>query len=114
MQLTTTQTGDVLVVTVDEARLDRNTHVLFKQKLFPHLRPGVKIALGLARVRYADGPGYGAMLSLHREAVALGGDVKIFSLHHPVRTVFQKLRLHRRMETFNFEEEAVSAFGRQD
>jgi anti-anti-sigma factor len=114
MQLTTTQTGDVLVVTVEEPRLDRKTHVLFRKKLAAHFRPGVKIALGLGRVSYADGPGYGAVLTLHREAVALGGDIKIFSLNHSVRTVFQKLRLHRRMETFNLEEEAVRAFGRLD
>src|ERR1700687_1991736 len=111
MQLTTAQKGDVLVVTVAESRLDRKTHLRFREILATHLRPGVKIVLGLGRVRYVDGPGCGAVLTLHREAVALGGAVKHFCLHPPDRAIFQKLSLHRRMEAFNFLEEAVSAFG---
>lgn len=111
MRLSTTQSGNVLVVNLEGSNLDRSSQGLFKQDLSKHLRPGVKIALGLGRVRHADGPGLSAMLSLHQDVKALGGDMKVFSLHHPsLRSTYQKLRLHRRMDTFNHEEEAVRAF----
>jgi anti-anti-sigma regulatory factor len=61
-------------------------------------------------VRYVDGPGCGAVLSLHKQTAELGGEMKIFSLHAPVRALFQKLHLHKRVHTFNHREEALQAF----
>jgi anti-anti-sigma factor len=114
MQLATTELGGVLVVTVREPRLDRTNRERFKNALAAHIRPGVKIALGLDGVRYVDGPGCGAVLSLHKETTELGGELKIFSLHAPVRSLFQKLHLHRRVHTFNRREEVMRAFSNGD
>ena len=72
--------------------------------------PGAKIALDLQQVRYVDGPGCGAVLALHRAMAALGGEVKIFSLHQPVRALFQKLHLHRRVPTYNVGDDALRSF----
>jgi anti-anti-sigma factor len=109
MQLRTSQEGEVLVIDINDRRLDRNNSGRFKQEITAYLRPGIKIALGLSEVRYVDGLGYGAMLALERETTALRGEVRLFSLHQPVRTLFQKLRLHRRLHTHNAREEAVRA-----
>ena len=110
VRLATTESRGVLIVTIGEPRLDRTNRDRFKQALAAHLRPGVKIALGLEGVRYVDGPGCGTLLSLHKKTAELGGEMKIFSLHAPVRSLFQKLHLHKRVHTFNRREEVMQAF----
>ena len=110
MELTTTRAGEVVVIKVNESRLDRTNSGRFKSEVAAHLRPGAKIALDLQQVRYVDGPGCGAVLALHRAMAALGGEVKIFSLHQPVRALFQKLHLHRRVPTYNVGDDALRSF----
>jgi anti-anti-sigma regulatory factor len=110
VRLTTAQAGDVLVVTVNERRLDRSNRERFKEAMAGYLRPGVKIALGLDGVRHLDGPGCGAVLFLQRATAGLGGEIKVFALQQPVRALYQKLRLHRRVQTFNHWDEAMRSF----
>jgi anti-anti-sigma regulatory factor len=110
MLLTATRRGQVVVVTVQEPALDRRNHSRFKAEVAAHLCPGVKIALGLGSVRRVDGPGCGALLAFQKETAALGGEVKLFSVRQPVRDLFLKLRLHRRVELYNLEEEVVRSF----
>jgi anti-anti-sigma factor len=107
MLLTAIQRGEVVVVTVHEPALDQRNTSRFKAEVEAHLRPGVKIALGLGSVRRVDGPGCGALLALQKETAALGGEVKLFSVRQPVRELFQKLRLHRWVELYNLEDEVV-------
>ena len=114
MQLAETESGGVLIVTVGEPRLDRTNRERFKTALAARLRPGVKIALGLEGVRYVDGLGCGAVLCLHKRTAELGGELKIFSLHASVRSLFQKLHLHKRVHTFNRREEVMRAFFTDD
>jgi anti-sigma B factor antagonist len=73
------------------------------------LRPGVKIAVGLDNVQRADGLGCGAVLVLEKETAAVGGRIRFFALHKPVRALFQRLRLNRRVHLHDTEEEAVRA-----
>jgi anti-anti-sigma regulatory factor len=110
MLLTATQRGEVVVVTVQEPALDQRNCGRFKAEVAAQLRPGVKIALGLGSVRRVDGPGYGALLALQKETAALGGEVKLFAVGQPVRELFLKLRLHRRVELYNLEDEVVRSF----
>jgi anti-anti-sigma factor len=110
MELTTTRAGEVVVITINGPRLDRSNYDLFKRVVGAHVRPGAKIALDLQEVHHVDGPGCGAVLALHRETAALGGEVKIFSLRQPVRTLFQRLHLHRRVPTYNGGDEALRSF----
>jgi anti-anti-sigma factor len=108
--MTTAAARDVLVLTVQGQTLDRSNTARFKQEIAGHLRPGVKIALDLAQVRCLDGSGCGAVLSAHKQAASLGGEMTVCSLHKPVRALFQKLGLHRRVPTYNRTEEAVRSF----
>jgi anti-anti-sigma factor len=111
MRLTATKADEVLVVTLQEPRLDRTNSARFREAMAAHLRPGVKIALGLDALRYLDGLGCGALLALHKQAVALGGQVRLFSLPQPVRNLCRQIRLHRMVATYNRQEEAVRSFG---
>jgi anti-anti-sigma factor len=107
MRLSTTQTGEVLVLTINEPRLDRKNGHRLREAVAAHLRPGVKIALDFGQVRHVDGLGYGAVLSLQQDTAACGGEVAVCALRGPVRDVFQKLCLHRRVRTFNRPDEAT-------
>jgi anti-anti-sigma regulatory factor len=110
MRLTTTEAGNVLVVTVHEPRLDRRNRNHFHERVAAYLRPGVRVALGLQNVGHVDGPGWAAVLELGRRAAAVGGEVGVFGLRPPVRALFQKLSLHRRLPAYERPDDAVRAF----
>jgi anti-anti-sigma factor len=105
--MTTAAAQEVLVLTVQGHTLDRSNTARFKQEIAGHLRPGLKIALDLSQVHCVDGSGCGAVLSVHKQAASLGGEMMVCSLHKPVRALFQKLGLHRRVPMYNRTDEAV-------
>jgi anti-anti-sigma factor len=107
--MTTTAEREILVLTVQGQTLDRSNTARFKQELAGHLRPGLKIALDLSQVHCVDGSGCGALLSAHKQAAALGGEVMVCSPPRPVRALFQKLGLHRRVPLYNRTDEAVQS-----
>jgi anti-anti-sigma regulatory factor len=109
MNLAATRSGDVLIFRIQDQTLDRKNRLAFKKAIGAHLRPGVKIAVGLDNVRRADGLGCGAVLTLEKATTDLGGEIRFFALHKPVRTLFQRLRLNRRVHLHEAEEEAVCA-----
>jgi anti-anti-sigma factor len=114
MRLTAREAGGVVVVVVDEPSLDRGNRDRFREALAAHLRPGVRLALDLDRVRHIDGPGYGALLALHNETADRGGQVSLCSLRGPVRALFQRLRLHRKVRAFNHADEAARSLRDSD
>jgi anti-anti-sigma factor len=111
MQLQVDQIGEVLVLRVNEPQLDRKNSSRFKTAVASHLRPGAKIALSFEQIQHVDGPGCGALLALQRQVKTLGGEVKIFALPPSLRTLFQKVHLHKQVATYNRREEALHAFG---
>jgi anti-anti-sigma factor len=96
-----------LVLTVHGQTLDRSNTARFKREIAAHLRPGLTIALDLSQVHCMDGSGCGAVLSVYKQAASLGAEMMVCSPHKPVRALFQKLGLHRRVPMYNRTDEAV-------
>jgi anti-anti-sigma factor len=112
--LTAKESRGVVVVTVEETRIDRTNFVQFFDGVSEHLRPNVKLALGLGHVRSVDGRGWGALLVLHKQIAALSGEVVLFELQQPVRRRLLQLDLHKIMSISNGGDQALAAFAETD
>ena len=62
------------------------------------------------QVNFLDSSGCGTILSCLRQLKTAGGDLKMFGLQQPVRTLFELIRLHRIIDIFNTRDEAINAY----
>jgi anti-sigma B factor antagonist len=102
--------GDVTIVEVPAEQLDATNSEDFRQQMAPVLEGCRKLALDLARVRFVDSRGCGAILSCLKRVSEAGGDLKLCHVSPFVRNVFELIRLHRICQIVETREEAVKAF----
>ena len=111
MELNVERFGNVAVVTVDADNLDAGNARQFREKLTQALEKESKVAMDFQRLRFVDSSGLGALLSCLRQLHARGGDLRLFGMTRPVRSLFELVRMYRVFEIFNTREEAVRSFG---
>ena len=110
MQTPREQVGDVTVVAINEDQLDASNAEDFRREMQPVLQDSRKLVLDLARVRFVDSRGCGAILSCLKQLTANQGDLKLCEVNPHVRTVFDLIRLHRICEILPTRDDAVRAF----
>lgn len=110
MELTVDRIGKVTVVQVPVENLDASNTKEFKRQVSPLLEAKGKLVFDMAKVKFVDSSGLGALLSCLRQVNAEGGDLKICGLTKQVRVIFELVRMHRIFEIFNTREEAAKAF----
>jgi anti-sigma B factor antagonist len=103
--------GPVTIIRTDE-RLDA--------VVAPHFKDMVKkmseesktnLVVDLAKTRFIDSSGCGALVASIRALLKNGGEMKIASPSPQARTLFELTRLHRIFEIFEDVDEAVESFG---
>ena len=100
----------VAVVTVPVEELDASNAPEFKRAMAPVLEANAKVVLDLSRLRFIDSSGLGTFLTFLRAVNAKGGDLKLCRMTRPVRTMFELVRMHRMLDIFETQDEAVRAF----
>ena len=110
MELSIEIRGDVAIATLHVEELDASNTAEFKQHMAPVLSEHQKVVIDLARLRFIDSSGLGAMLSCLRQLSSTGGDLKLCSMSKPVRAAFELVRLHRVLDIYPSRTEAVQAF----
>jgi anti-sigma B factor antagonist len=110
MQTTVEQADDVAIVTIHDEQLDAGNADDFRQEIAPVLKDSKKLLLDLARVRFVDSRGCGAILSCLKQLSANDGDLKLCNVNQYVRTVFDLIRLHRICEILPTRPDALKAF----
>lgn len=110
MNLSTTESAGVLIVHIHAKALDAGTARDFKGSVARLLTPGSKIAFDLARVDFVDSTGLGMLVSCLRECQASGGDIRLYGLTKPVRTLFEMVRMHKVFEIFATADEVVNSY----
>ena len=110
MQFETEKIGDVTVVKVQTEVLDAGNAKEFRDGLSPILEEDIKIVFDMNQVNFLDSSGCGTILSCLRQLKTAGGDLKMFGLQQPVRTLFELIRLHRIIDIFNTRDEAINAY----
>jgi anti-sigma B factor antagonist len=110
MELSIEVAGDVAIATLFVDELDASNTAEFKQHMAPVLREHRNVVIDLARVRFIDSSGLGAMLSCLRQLSEKSGNLKLCSLSKAVRAAFELVRLHRVLDIYPSRAEAVQAF----
>ncbi len=110
MEITVEKADDVAIAVLPLEELDASNVDEFKREIAPLLQSSDKLVIDLARLRFVDSSGLGALLSCLRQLSAKGGDLKLSGMSKQVRAVFELVRLHRLFDIFATTEEAVRAF----
>lgn len=95
MQFQTEASGDVLIVTPTEERLDAAVAVQFKDSMrgVAATAPG-RVVLDLGNVRFLDSSGLGAVIGAMK-LLAPGSRLELAALTPPVEKVFKLTRMDR-------------------
>lgn len=111
MQLNMTEQGDIVVISVDEERMDAHNSGDLKEQMLQLFDEGkCSLVIDLSAVRFIDSSGLGALVSGFKNASAREGSLKLCCLQPQVRSMFELTRLHRVFEIFTNQEEALSSF----
>ncbi len=111
MQLNMTEQGDIVMISVDEERMDAHNSGDLKEQMLQLFDEGkCSLVIDLSAVRFIDSSGLGALVSGFKNASAREGSLKLCCLQPQVRSMFELTRLHRVFEIFTNQEEALSSF----
>jgi anti-sigma B factor antagonist len=100
MKLSTEDVGQVTVVVLDIDILDAGNAKEFKADMSPILEKSSKVVFDMSSVNFLDSSGCGALF----------GDMKLFGVTKPVRTLFELIRMHRIVEMYDTKEAALASF----
>ena len=108
------QTEDGLTVIRPEFdSLDVSTARAFRSSVMEHVPHDARAILDMSRVGFVDSTGCGAILGcmkyFHVEGAGTGS-LKLCMLAPPVRALFEMIRLHKIVEIYNTQDEAVRAY----
>ncbi|MGH1458482.1 MAG: STAS domain-containing protein [Paracoccaceae bacterium] len=109
MDLSTQETGDVLIVTVNENRIDAAVAIKFKDRMRDLTTEGpARVVLDISAVEFIDSSGLGAIVASMKQL----GDKRALELAGLSPTVEKVFRLTRMDTVFSLHktaEEAVAA-----
>jgi anti-sigma B factor antagonist len=95
MQMTASEVGDVLVVTVEERRIDAAVAVRFKDRMQEVTQtPHDRVVLDLGKVEFLDSSGLGAVVGAMKQ-LSRGRQLDLAGLTPTVDKVFRITRMDR-------------------
>ena len=111
MQLNMTEQGDIVIISVEEERMDAHNSGDLKEQMLQLFDEGkCSLMIDLSAVRFIDSSGLGALVSGFKNASAREGSLKLCCLQPQVRSMFELTRLHRVFEIFTNQDEALGSF----
>lgn len=101
MNIQINERGDIVLISVDEERLDAHNSTDLKTRLLSLFEDGKSnMVINLEGVRFVDSSGLGALVSGFKNASARNGSLKLSNLQPQVQSMFELTRLHRVFEIF--------------
>ena len=111
MNLLIEQKGTVVLLTVQEERLDAHNSGDLKAQMLKLFEEGKNdLVIDLQAVRFIDSSGLGSLVSGFKNASSRNGSLKLAGLQLQVKSMFELTRLHRVFEIFSDAEEALGSF----
>jgi anti-anti-sigma factor len=112
MNVTTSQTGDVMVVKVNEPRLTYPILSDFATAITGLIGSGQrKILVDLTPVGYVDSATIGCLMDLYRQATSAGGAFKLAGVQKRVETMLTMTGAHNFLEVHADQAAALASFG---
>jgi anti-anti-sigma regulatory factor len=102
--------GQITIIRASPGTLGRRNSEELGRELAALSGPGPLVVIDLSLVDRIDEAGFGAILAYQRLLAGQGGRLHVCGLSRSVRLLFLLLCLHRRLEVFNSEYEAIEAF----
>lgn len=102
--------GDIMIISFETTSLNAGSVKDFKTDIQPYLNSGKYIILDLRNLTFIDSSGLGSVLSCLKALNQKGGDLKICNVTKSVRIIFEMVRMHQIIDTYDSREEAVQAF----
>lgn len=111
MNLLMEEKGGIVLLKVNEERLDAHNSEFLKQELARLFEEGKeKVLVILEDVRFIDSSGLGALVSGFKNASSRQASLKLANLHSQVKSMFELTRLHRVFDIYGTVDEAIAAF----
>ena len=112
MNVTTSQTGGVTVVQVNEPKLTYPILSDFATTVTNLIGNGEKrILVDLTSVAYVDSATIGCLMDLFRQASAGGGSLKLAGVQKRVETMLTMTGAHNFLEVYADQASALASFG---
>ncbi len=102
--------GYVVVVEILVRRLDATSGEALSAEVSPLIGEETQVVLDLGQVTFIDSAGLSAILSCLKQAVAMGGDLKLCAVSPAVRDTLELARLPRILEVHASRAEAVGSY----
>lgn len=112
MKFSHTVQGNILIITMQEERLDAMSAPSFKEEALNLIQQmgQTKVVFDLSRLQFIDSSGLGAFLAVQRMLNKQEGKLKLANLNKPIQTMFEIVSMHRIFDIFPTVEEAVKTF----
>jgi anti-anti-sigma factor len=112
MNVTTSQTGGVTVVQVNEPKLTYPILSDFATTVTTLIGNGEqRILVDLTAVGYVDSATIGCLMDLFRQATAAGGALKLAGVQKRVETMLAMTGAHNFLEVYADQASALASFG---
>lgn len=113
MQLEEKKSGNVLVVSILEARMDARVTADFKSRMFSIISSGNNfIVLNFSEVDFIDSSGLGAIVSVLK-SIGKNGDIVLSGINDTVMTMFRLTRMDKVFDIFPNEKDAVAELSKK-
>ena len=112
LDITSFDDGPGVLVAIDGEHLDAGNAAAFKALIKPCLDQNALVVVDMSRLRFVDSSGLGAMLSCLRHMNNKQGQLMLFALSKPVRSLFELVRMHRIFAIYNDLSEAMASVSR--
>lgn len=103
---------NILIITLQNARLDAVNASLFKNNALELIRRLglVKVAIDLSHVQFIDSSGLGALLAIQRTLNKEEGALKLAHLNKNMQTMFEIVSMHRILAIYPTIEDTIKSF----
>ncbi len=111
--------SDNLIVKIDKSRvkngfkvtlegcLDADTATVLSEKLYPLIKPGIRMILDMKEIDFVNSPGWGTLVILAKEVNSNEGRIAIYNTTPSVEKIYTMLCLSPILPHFSNEESAV-------
>jgi anti-sigma B factor antagonist len=110
VELTVAKHAEIVVVHIPLEVIDAKNAKEFRDELQGVINENKHIIFDMSQVGFLDSSGCGAILSCLRQLNQKGGDLKMCGVQSKVRTLFELIRMHRIIEIFETERDALQSF----
>jgi len=111
MELVTKKVGDIVVIGLDEpGTLEASNVGPFRETMANLIKDATRVLIDMGNITFLDSSGLGALVAIWRSISSRDGEIKLCRIGPSVRTVFELTRIHRVLEIYDTEEEALASY----